>query len=143
MKVYVTGKYTDKKKIREYMDIIEKLGHTITHDWTSYVPVLTDDELFMGDVGHGKNSEKSSVSNINGISDSDFVVLIMEDKNYHYNETFAELGCALALKKEIVIMCPEPDATCRTNCFFWHTEISRVDHWTDVMGIFDMMSTFS
>jgi len=143
MKVYVAGKFTDKEKIRGYMDELEKLGHTITHDWTSFKPTYDEDDLFMGDENQGEDMEQSAIHNIQGIRDADAVVCIMEDKKYAYRGTFTELGCAIGLKKEIILMCPEPDAICRTNCFFHHPDITRVDYWTQVLEIFDMMNTFS
>lgn len=119
MKIYIGGKFADKQKIRSYMDQVEKLGHTITHDWTSFEYKPTEDDMFMvvkDENNDGvENMEESAKYDIEGVQDCDIFVGIFEDKIYPYRGTFTELGCALGLKKKIIVMCPEPDASCTTN----------------------------
>ena len=35
MKVFVSGKFEDRKNVRKLMGKMEALGHTIAHDWTA------------------------------------------------------------------------------------------------------------
>ena len=143
MKVYVGGKFSDKKKIRAYMDRIEKMGNVITHDWTSFEYKPEDeDELFMDD-GCSENMEMSAKYDIEGVKDCDVFLAIFEDKDYPYRGTFTELGCALGLEKKIIIMCPEPKATCRTNCFFHHPKIMHVDYFEQAVEMIDMIMEYA
>lgn len=36
MKLYIAGKFSEKEQIKKYMEEAIQLGHTITHDWTSF-----------------------------------------------------------------------------------------------------------
>ncbi len=141
MKVYVAGKFADKAKLRKYMDELEKLGHSITYDWTSYKGKPTEDDLFGGSE-QDENMEESAVFDIQGVIDCDVLVCIFEDPKYEYRGTFTELGCALGLGKKIITMCPEPTASCRENCFFHHPSIIKVNYWSDVIDTFGMINTF-
>lgn len=141
MKVYVGGKFADKQKIRGYMDEIEKLGHTISHDWTSFKVKLDEDNIFMGNTSED-NMEESAKYDIKGVQECDVMVAILDDKQYPYQGTFTELGCALGLGKKIIVMCPEPDAECRTTCFFYHPTIIHVSYWGEVLDTFNMINIF-
>jgi len=140
MKVYIAGKFDDKEKIRKYMDQVENLGHKITHDWTNFEVKNDPDNLLGGD---GENMSESAKYDINGVKECDVMIVVMEDKDYPYRGTFTELGCALGLEKTIVIWCPNPKASCRTNCFFYHPSILHVDHWEQVLEVFDTIDMFS
>ena len=116
--LYVAGKWSMKPTINARMNELMELGYKIPYNWTVY------DNL--------TNSIDAAKLDIDGVSQCDVCILCFDDPEYEYRGTFTELGCALALKKIIIVMCPQKDAHCRTNCFFHHPDIFHVNTWLDV-----------
>ena len=145
MKIYVAGKITDGQKIKEYMDQIEKLGHSITHDWTSF-EIKNDEDDIMG--GDGINKKELIKHNIDGIRACDTFVAIMDDKDHYYAEAWTELGCALGLNKRIIILCPRNingisiKLICTDNFYYDESDIIHVDYWSQVIEMIDIMDMF-
>lgn len=117
VRVYISGKFSDKEMIKTYMTQLQKFGHTITHDWTSYV----------------SDSSNRAFKNVEGVAFSEVVVIFMTDPKYSYRETFTELGASLGLLKEIYIICPDKNSDCMTNVFFHHPSISHIDSWEEFL----------
>lgn len=115
MKVYVAGKWASVSVINSVQEKLRLQGHTITHDWTSFTP---EQEL--------EYDTRRAILDANGVKAADVVFAIMTDKQYAYQETFTEIGCALGLDKEIIIVCPDDDYYCASNCFFRHPFITHV-----------------
>lgn len=116
MRIYLAGKWVDKAEIRKVMDDLEAKGHTITHDWTSYE---TSDERtpeYLGNCAH---------NDIEGVRNAELVIVLMTDPKYPYRGSFTEIGAACALGKPVRIVCPFDEGYCRTNCFFWHQNITH------------------
>lgn len=78
MKIYVAGAFLDKTELKQYMDQIEKLGHCITHDWTSYELVYNDQY---------ERNVKCAIADIDGVIDADLVIAIMTRDDYPYKGT--------------------------------------------------------
>jgi len=101
MKIYVAGAFVDKTELRQIMDKVEKLGHEITHDWTSYELVYTD---------HHERNIKCAKADIDGVIDADLVIAVMTRDEYPYKGTKHELGAAFTMKRlsarRIVDDCP-------------------------------------
>lgn len=122
MKIYVGGKYQDASIIRENIYDLIDVGYTVTHDWTSV------EQHDRGYSALGKYAQYD----IEGVSESDIVILIMDDPEYAYRGTFTELGCALGLDKRIIIVNPHENSYCMSNCFYHHPSIIHVKTWSDV-----------
>lgn len=120
MKLFVSGKYGDKKLIKTKMDELIKLGYEITHDWTTFE--------------NGKyDLSSAAVFDINGVKSCDVHVIVITDDKYVYRGTFTELGCALGLEKPILIFCPFEKAQCMTVPFYHHPSIKHFKIWTDLL----------
>lgn len=122
--VYVAGMWGAKAHIKGMMNDVTTRGHRITHDWTSFETELD------GAAKLALNAEKD----IAGVAQCDVFVAIMDDEHYPYRGSFTELGCALGLKKRVIIVCPSQTASCRTNCFFHHPAIEHVSSWEDALA---------
>jgi len=105
--IYVAGKWEERNHIKCLMVRLEKLGHTITEDWTKHSE-------------KDKNwKEVSSVADIKGIQQCDvFVGRFLN--SYTYKGALAELGAALALNRQCLIIGHEADS-----CIFTHHPLIR------------------
>lgn len=92
MKVYVAGKFEDYEHVRAVQDFLEKLGHTITFDWTK--EAQQQEEL-------GRSQEQRSHatrlgnarSDVQGVEEADALVALMRPDVYG---TMVEIGIAIA-----------------------------------------------
>lgn len=79
MKIYVAGKWTDKKRVSEVMRILEKHGHEITFDWTAF---------------ESKNFKEGAIQDMRAVKEADaFYLVYSEDMK----GAWTEFGAALAL----------------------------------------------
>lgn len=130
MRIYVAGKWDDKVPIQQVMGYLVSMGHTITHDWTRFeVGTNPHINIFDSRPHHLQHLSISAQLDIDGVRHADLVLVLMTDSKYAYRGSFSELGCALGLGKPIVMVCPDPNAYCRSNCFFHHPSII---HFNDV-----------
>lgn len=123
MKLYIAGKFSEKDLTRTYMEEVIKLGHTITHDWTSFEK-------------EGDETERMRLSaekDIQGVRDCDCMVALLTDPKYAYRGSFTEIGCGLGLNKKVIVVNPDDNAYCTTNCFYHHPDIIHVKSWGDVL----------
>jgi nucleoside 2-deoxyribosyltransferase len=111
MKIYLAGKWADRANIRTIMDSLEAKGHTITHDWTSHENENDRSPEYLKRCAH---------LDIEGVRNAELIIVLMTDPKYAYRGSFTEIGAAVALRKHVHIVCPDPNAYCRTNCFFFH-----------------------
>ena len=89
MKIFVAGTWEYKKKIKKWMELLERNGHTITCDWTMHI-----ESSEMGKLEY-------AVEDIEGIKKCDIFVLDAEGKS---NGKMIEVGIALILKKPIYVI---------------------------------------
>lgn len=113
-KIYLAGKFHDEQMPSRMADLI-KLGFSITHDWTvnKDVPMV-----------------EAAVLDINGVKECNTLIAVMDDENYSYRGTFTEIGCAIGLGKRIIIVNPNKNADCVSNCFYHHP---RIEYCTSLM----------
>lgn len=90
MKVYVAGKWSESKKIKNIMDMLESRGHVITLDWTSHI--------------HPDKSREYAIEDIQAVRDCDVVIAYMPDQHIFYKGAWIEVGAALALNKQVVFI---------------------------------------
>jgi nucleoside 2-deoxyribosyltransferase len=127
MKIYLAGKWGDRALIRDIMKRLEtEQKHTITHYW----PECEDVEDTPRDLGECARLD------IEGVRNAEVVIVLMTDPNYAYRGSFTEIGAALALGKPLYIVCHHEEAYCKTNCFFWHPNITHVESLRDVPGVY-------
>jgi len=123
MKLYIAGKFSEKELIRKYMDEAIKLGHTITHDWTSFENEGDDIERM----------KRSAEKDIQAVRDCDCIIAILTDPKYAYRGSFSEIGGSLALNKKVIIVNSDKTAYCTTNVFYHHPIIIHVDSWDEAI----------
>jgi len=96
MRIYVAGKWSDKVKIKAFMNRLTALGHIITEDWTLHP-----------DGGPTKSKElllADAQADLAGIDSADCFIAILDDPAYRYQGTFFELGYAVAQGKRVVVI---------------------------------------
>jgi nucleoside 2-deoxyribosyltransferase len=126
MKIYVAGMWnaTAMVEINEVQQSLVNTGHTITHDWTHVEGTLEQTTFSSEDRDLFRT--KCATLDIDGVKSADLVFAIMKNTTYPYRGTFTELGCAMGLDKQIVIVCPGCECACYTNCFFHYPGIKHV-----------------
>jgi len=92
MKLFVSGKWEDKLRVRKVHKELIELGHEITYDWTTGEFIDNREHL----AGLADND-------ITGVKECDkLVTLLFVD--YPYKGVWVEFGIALALNKEIIVV---------------------------------------
>ena len=107
MKIYVAGKWEEKKRVREVQQQLRDAGHTITYDWTLA-------EL------NGVPSVDQALNDKQGVLGADAFVGVFE-KDLAYKGAMTELGMALAKG----IPCYILGKACDNNIFITLPEIKR------------------
>jgi nucleoside 2-deoxyribosyltransferase len=118
MKFYLAGKYDDRAHLHEYIKELEVFGYTVTHDWTIVDPTIED-------------AEARAEKDIDGVAAADWVICVMTDPKYPYRGTCTELGAAIALKKNIIIVNPDPKADHATSVFYRHHRVKHLNTWEE------------
>ena len=95
MRLYVAGKYEERARIREVMDQLEAVGHTITYDWTTNCELVPNQAL----------------KDFEGVCDADAFILVAE-RDVSYCGTLVELGVALACDIPIFVLGHALDDRC-------------------------------
>ena len=119
MKIYVAGNFNNKLFIRSKMNELEKLGCTITHDWTNC---------------KSNDFSVAATKDMNGVKECDILVVIMTDKKKTYRGTFTEIGCGLGANKTILLYNPHEYSFSMTNCFYFHPAIIHFKKWEDCVN---------
>lgn len=148
-KIYVAGSWKDRVQIRaEWMDKLEDMGHTITHDWTK-------SEEERGGCRDIEYHELCSAQDVQGVIDCDILLIVMDSTNseYQYRGTFTELGVALGANKgrgqsgqtHIILYNPynslnDIDEMAKhtrgvTNVFYWDKSIRKLSERSEVFGL--------
>ena len=122
LRIYIAGKWSDKDTIKKYMNQLQKVGHTITHDWTSYESNVENKKSDM------------AFKDVQGVAFADVLIVVMTDPKYQYRGSFTELGVALGLLKDVYIICSDDNSDCKTNVFFHHPSIVHVKSWDECLS---------
>lgn len=126
-KVFVSGKYGDRKLIKTKMDELKKLGFEIIHDWTTY-----EDE-----VGDKKKAGSAAIFDIDGVKNCDMHIVVISDDKYPFRGTFCEMGCSLGLNKKILILNPFNKANCMTVPFYFHPLVTHFKTWDELVSFLE------
>jgi len=105
------------------MNELIKLGHSITHDWTS----------FENEGDSKSRMSQSAVNDINGVKSCDVLIAFLTDPKYAYRGSFSECGCALGLNKQTIIVNADELSYCTTNVFYHHPSILHVKSWDELL----------
>ena len=101
IKIYIAGKWEERRRIARYARTLIQKGHTITWPWYSKEP---------------KNASASScaLKDVEGVRKADTCIFVF-DKPLPYKGAYSELGMALALRKRVLIVGKDGDS-----CVFVH-----------------------
>ena len=112
MKIYIAGKWQDRKFIKDIISIIETEGHEITCDWTRH------DFSVDGVIG---NESVYAEEDLQGIRSCELLLAIAE-RSFVYKGLLCEIGAALVLYKPVYLLGRAIDSCIFTN----HWNIERV-----------------
>ena len=93
VKCYVASKFENKEDVREIMYALIEHGHSITEDWTHSTE---------------ENNIKAALADKRGVEECDTFIGLF-NINANYKGAYIELGMAIALDKEIIIIGPHAD----------------------------------
>jgi len=88
MKIYVAGKFQKKELVLEIYNKIKEMGHEVTHDWTTHLPIKPYNE-------HIELAKQYSQNELEGIARSDISIYISDSTGHTLH---MEFGAALILK---------------------------------------------
>ena len=95
MKLYVIAKFEERHHARQWMQILERAGHTITYNWCEAQ----------------QYTQEQAVLDFEGVKAADAVVFVSE-RNLRYCGALVEMGMALALGKPVYMTGHALDTTC-------------------------------
>ena len=113
-KIYLAGKWEERKRVRILMNIIESYGHEITCDWTAHTS--------------GLDLTKHAVDDIVGVQDAD-IYIVLAKRDLNYKGAFCEFGAALGLNKPVFVIGDAMDS-----CIFMnHPLVTKVQSLQEVL----------
>jgi len=95
MKLYVAGKYQERDKIRLVFQELQRMGHTITLDWTNHD--IYPNEAIVEKLGQFANDD------VVGVKEADAVILCLIN-HQEYKGLWVEMGVALGAGKPVFIV---------------------------------------
>ena len=126
--IYVAGKWGDRVELQKKMDRLrDEFQFNVLSGWVERENRINTPEDY---------SECSKLD-IEEVSAADKLLVFMDDPKYAYRGTYCEIGCAIGLGKQVVIV-TDAVATkinettydfshyCMKNVFFWHPNITHV-----------------
>ena len=149
MKIYVAGSFKDRTRIRLiWMDKLEQMGYTITHDWTLAEADRYDkDNKPVRDIPYHK---KCAQDDVNGVLHADVVVGIFDNSCSitNYRGTNFELGLAIGAKIPVILYDPwyhptdiSKNVKISTNVFYWLPSIIHVNNAQDLLLELEKLKT--
>jgi hypothetical protein len=129
LRVYLAGKYADRVDLGAKKRELEAHRCVITHDWMTYE---------LGERGP-KQLACFAAEDIRGIATADLVVAVMTDPAYAYRGTFTELGAALGLRRQVIVVAPAGTQHFRGNVFWHHPDILHVSNWAEALEAVDAL----
>lgn len=98
MNIYVATKFEEGNSARKVMEQLREQGHHITHDWTN------ENSEGLQDAELEAYLLKCAKADLKGVEDCDLLLLL---NHPHGKGMFTELGFAIALKKDIIVVRPK------------------------------------
>lgn len=106
--LYVASRFSDYKRVREFIDDAKRAGHHVTHDWTrtaefasdgNPLPGLTEDSLPVEDARHYATTDL-----VRGVGPAEMVVFFADLSDYC--GALVEFGYALACRIQVIVIAP-------------------------------------
>jgi len=105
MRIYVAGKFQSYAKVRDCIDALTALGHTITHDWTRTSEFGSDGHPLGTDGSQPKGVLRAHAqADIEGVRTADCFVMLADDS---LAGAWVEFGIALERGIPCVVVAPE------------------------------------
>ena len=126
MKIYVAGKFENKTEVLDIYKTLEKMGHTISYNWTAHKNLKPY-------VDNQKAASEYAQNEFNGILDSDVFIFL---SNQDGHTLFMEFGAALASLKltgtPLIFAVGESNADSQ---WFFNPLVKRVDSVDEVIKL--------
>lgn len=121
-KFYFIGKFEHAEEIAQKIKCITSQGYELTHNWT--MADKMDDSL-----------AKQVEDDLDGVCNADFVVALIDHPSHEYRGSFAEIGCAIGLKKRIYLITnnQELPTSAAQHCFLFHRCLNKFNTWEEFL----------
>ncbi|MBU2249737.1 MAG: hypothetical protein KKD77_23525 [Gammaproteobacteria bacterium] len=106
---YIASKWENKRKVAELASVLERMGHVISHKW------------FAVEAAYMEDAPIHARLDMYGVRDCT-TFLALFDIDFPFLNAYVELGMAVALRKEILII-----GQADTNCLFTRLEPPDAD----------------
>ncbi len=116
MKIYVAGKWSERLKVKNVMEMFESRGHIITCDWTKHIApernvrnkgngIFTKGYDWSKNEDWAQNGHKTyAEEDLEGVKNCDVLVACMWSTDIFYKGAWIEIGIALGLDKQVIII---------------------------------------
>lgn len=112
MNFYIATGIERLNEMRELKELLEKLGHTCTYDWSAHGSVQDQgDERYL----------EVAINEANGVMAADLVIVLLPGGR----GTHSELGMAVGTNKDIVTIGTTKDHLGRDCVFYWHPRVIK------------------
>ncbi len=133
-KIYLAGGWQFRNNIKKIKATLSWLGFNVISGWIERENRVNTPEDYA----------KCSKLDIDEVCECDVLFAVMDDPIYTYRGTYSEIGCALGLGKQVVILCDgtstkiddntyEFSHYCMRNVFYWHPLITHTTNLEDVI----------
>ena len=114
--IYVSAAWNDAMIIRDIYKKLRENGWNITRPWAEIV----------SDIDMDADLKTESVLVAKAVADADVILVYVDNKDYPYRGLTYEIGIAIGLNKQIIMINNLPD-TCYTmeNMALYHPNIQR------------------
>ena len=116
MKFYLIGKFATRETIGERIKVLESLGHECAHNWTKKE-------------NYTAPKSEQVYKDLMGVTNAELVIAVIDNPNYHYRGSFAEIGCALGQGKRVHLITNNCEKGSVTHCFLSHKNIIKFSTW--------------
>ncbi len=133
LKIYVAGKWKERKQVMKIMEMFEARGHIITCDWTKHIAPEGMD--WAQDWAQNGNKTYAQ-EDLEGVRECDVLVAYMPDPDICYKGAWIEIGIALGLDKKVILIGVDI-----TTVFLGLPNITVVDCKEEALMVIDSMQS--
>lgn len=108
MRLYIAGKWSERDQVKKVMEMFESRGHIITCDWTRHI---APERITKAQYDWSKNEDWAqnghktyAEEDLEGVRSCDVLIACMWDSTLFYKGAWIEIGIALGLDKEVIII---------------------------------------
>lgn len=116
MKIYVAGKWKDRERVSDIMQILRGMGHEITCDWTGH---KCEDAAY---------PQQYCADDVQGVKDADLYLGIFI-ATYHYRGALVEMGIALGVGIPVWLFGDKADGCIFSN----HPSVIKFQEWGELV----------